>query len=138
MTSNIIKKQYRANFAFIRAKGVIPNPVNLRQYPFDVKCLIDTGFYGGIYVPNVFIANAKVIGVNPRPTTATLADGSKVAVHVCLAYLQQIENYCFPPLGKAIFLVIRGYDSEGLMGVDALQHFSVLFDGPANSFTITL
>jgi hypothetical protein len=24
------------------------------------------------------------------------------------------------------------------MGVDVMQHFSVLFDGPANSFTMTL
>jgi len=138
LTTHVITKQYRQNFAFIRIKGIIPNPVNARQYSFDLKCLIDTGFYGGIYVPKVFFANAQLIGVTPRPTTVTLADGSEITAYVCLAYLQQIENYSFQSPGKPIFLVIYGHKTGKLIGMDAMQHFSVLFDGSANSFTINV
>ena len=139
MTTNIITKLYNSeNFAFIRIRGIIQNPVNLRQYPFDLECLIDRGFYGGIYVPKIFLAHADLIDVTPRPTTVTLADGSLIAAHVCVAYLTQIEDYSFESPGIPTSLVIYGDKTGELIGVDAMQHFSVLFDGPANNFTIIL
>jgi len=133
-----IDKKYRSKFAFAKIKGIIPNPVTGQQFPFDFECLVDTGFYGGFFVPNWFVSNAKSIGVNPYPTTITLADGTDIPALTCAAYLQQIEDYCFPSPGKLTFLVIYKKKCDEVMGMDALQYFSVLFDGPNQTFKLIL
>ena len=106
------------------------------QIPFNADCLIDTGFYGGIFLPNTFIDDARSIGVEPA-TTVTLADGSEIVAHVCAGYLQKIDDYFFANPGKPIFIVIYGNQSGEVLEMDTLQYFSVLFDGPNQLFIMT-
>lgn len=138
LATKVIRKNYSSNFAFVRVRGIVPNPENARQFPFEAECLIDTGFYGGVYLPDSFLSDAKTIGVTPTPTNITLADGSEIVAHVCAAYLLQIEDHKFNWPGKPIFLVIYGNKSDELIGMNSLKHFPVLFDGPNSCFTISL
>jgi predicted aspartyl protease len=134
----VIQKEYVSNTAWMQVKGVIPNPVNGRQTPFNVKCLIDTGFYGGVFLPNSYLLDIKSIGIEPTATTITLADGSEIVANVCAAYLQEIENYTFALPGKPIFVVIFGNEPGEVLGMNTLQHFSILFDGPNQRYIVKI
>jgi predicted aspartyl protease len=133
-----IRKKYVSNSAYLHVFGVVPNPSNGRQVPFNAECLVDTGFYGGIFLPNTFIIDARSIGVEPVATSVTLADGSEIIAHVCAGYLQKIENHDFDMPGKPIFIVIYGNEPGEVLGMNSLQHFILLLDGPNQCFTITL
>lgn len=133
-----ISKKYRKKAAFIRIKGVIQNPQNLLQTPLDFECRIDTGFDGGIFIPHWYRSDAKTIGVEPTITNITLADGSKVPAYVCVAHLQKIDKFTFPTPGKQTILVMCGDRKGELLGMDALKHCTILFDGPKQAFTMNV
>jgi predicted aspartyl protease len=134
----VIRKTYLANSAYLRAFGVVTNPVNGRQVPFNTECLVDTGFYGGIFLPNSFMNDARSIGVEPVATPVTLADGNEIIAHVCAGYLQRLEDHDLGLPGKPIFIVISENASGDVLGMDTLQHFTILFDGPNQHFILTL
>ena len=114
----------------------MPNPYNGQQVPFQAKCLIDTGFDGGIFLPDSFLSDARSIGVEPSVTTLALADGSQIVAHVCAGYLQEIERHVFALPGIPILVAIYGHDPSEVIGMNTLQHFSILFDGPNQRYTL--
>jgi predicted aspartyl protease len=134
----VTRRNYVGNFAYLHASGIIPNPLNGRQAPFNADCMVDTGFYGGIFLPDTFLIDARSIGVEPAATTVTLADGTDIVAHVCAGYLQSLENHDFAAPGKPIFVVIYGHEPGEIIGMNLLQYFSVLFDGPNNSLSLSV
>jgi hypothetical protein len=136
--ATIIKKKYSSNSAYVQCFGIVTNPSNGRQVPFNAECLVDTGFYGGIFLPNTFMLDARSIEVEPVATTVTLADGSEIIAHVCAGYLQRIEGHDFDAPGIPIFLVIYGNVPGEVLGMNVLQNFTILFDGPNQCFALTL
>jgi hypothetical protein len=66
-----------------------------------------------------------------------LAGNVPVTAHHCFGYLQKIGNYELPPPGIEITLVFQGNRAQGLLGLEAISHWVVTFDGPAQSFKIT-
>lgn len=135
--TGIIKK-YKNKKAYIRVKGAILNLETSRQIPLDFECQIDTGFDGGIMVPDSYNLEAKSINVEARVTSITLADGSKVPAYVCAAHIQEIDTHILPLPGKAVMLVMCGNRKSELLGMDALKHCTVFFNGPNQTFTINV
>jgi hypothetical protein len=136
------KKYNPDNFALIQVLGIIINPSTNHQINFDAECLIDTGFYRGIFLPNKYLKEVKTIGVDPFETTLTLADGSESIGFVCGGYIQKIDTHSFTAPGKPVCIVIpktQQIDTQmgELVGMEALLHFSVTFDGVNRAFTIT-
>jgi predicted aspartyl protease len=117
---------------------MIPNPTNGRQVPFNAECMVDTGFYGGIFLPDTFLIDLRSIGVEPSATAVMLADGTEIVAHVCAGYLQSLENHDFSMPGKPIFAVIFGNEPGEIIGMNLLQYFAVLFDGPNQSLSLSL
>lgn len=136
VSENIIEKILENNRAIVNARGVIPNPKTHQTVSFNYDCLIDTGFDGGITVPLHYLSDTEIIGVTPRPTNITLANGGKVTAHVCLAYIQKIDEIKIPPPGKPIKLVILGSNIKQLLGMDLLKFCKTIIDGPNNSFKL--
>lgn len=132
-----VRKKYKKKSARVRIAGVIQNPQNMRQTPLDFECRIDTGFDGGIMVPHWFRSDAQSIGIEPSITNITLADGSKTPAYVCAAHIHKINGHSFSLPGKTAMLVMCGNRKGKLLGMDALKHCSVLFDGPKQAFTIS-
>jgi len=132
-----LHKKYKNKSAKVRIVGAIQNPENMRQTPLDFECRIDTGFDGGIMVPHWYRSDAQTIGVEPSVTNITLADGSKIPAYVCAAYIHEIDKHSFSHPGKTVILVMCGNRKGELLGMDALKHCSVLFDGPKQAFTIS-
>lgn len=133
-----INRNYRNRKAYIRVKGAIVNPETMRQVPLDFECRIDTGFDGGILVPDLYRMDARSVGVEPSITNITLADGSRIPAYVCVAYLQEIEECSLPLPGKPVLVVICGNRKGELLGMDTLKYCSVLFDGPGQAFTMNV
>jgi predicted aspartyl protease len=133
-----INKKYKNKKAYIKVKGAILNPETMRQVPLDFECRIDTGFDGGILVQNPYKLDAKSIGVEPRITNITLADGSKIPAYVCVAHIQVIDTCSLPLPGKPVVLVMCGSRKGELLGMDALKYCTVFFDGPGQAFTMNV
>jgi hypothetical protein len=133
-----INRNYRNGKAYIRVKGAIVNPETTRQVPLDFKCRIDTGFDGGILIPNLYRFDARSVGVEPSITSITLADGSRIPAYVCVAYLHEIETCSLPPPGKPVLVVMCGNRKGELLGMDALKYCTILFDGPGQAFTMNV
>ena len=142
MTSRVrrtsVTEAYKNKTACVTIKGVILNPQTMRQSPLDFECMVDTGFFGGIFVPEWYKSNAESIGVVPSLANITLADGNRVPAYVCAAYLQEVDGCDFAPPGKPVVLVMRGTNSPELLGMDALKHCTIFLDGPKQSFTLTI
>ena len=134
----VLNKKYKNRKAYIRVKGAILNPETVRQIPLDFECQIDTGFDGGILVPDSYRLDAESISVEPSITNITLADGSKVPAYVCVAYIQGIDAHSLPLPGKPVVLVMCGNRKSELLGMDTLKYCTVLFDGPGQAFTMNV
>lgn len=133
----MINKNYKKKSAYVNIEGIIQNPRNMRQTPLNFECRIDTGFDGGIFVPHWVRSDAQTIGVEPSITNLILADGSKIPVYVCAAHLRKIDTHVYSSPGKPVMLVMGGNRKGKLLGMDALKHCSVLFDGPSQAFEIS-
>jgi len=76
------------------------------------------------------------INVEPRPTNITIADGNKIPALVCAVHIQEIDTHSFPMPGRPVMLVMCGNWSGMLLGMDALKHSTILFDGPKQAYTM--
>jgi len=76
------------------------------------------------------------IGVEPRPTNIIVADGSKIPAFVCVAHMQEIDSFSFSMPGRPVMLVMCGNWPGVLLGMDALKHSTILFDGPNQAYTM--
>lgn len=125
----IVRKRYSDGLPFVTVRVVILNPHTNRQTTFDQRCWVDTGFTGGVSAPDFRLSEARMIDVEPRPTTVRLAGGDRRPGHVCLAFVQRIENHDIPPPGIEIELLIRG-EEPGCLGLEVLRNWVTEFDGP--------
>ena len=133
-----ITKKYKKNSAYIRIEATIRNPETAKQTPLHLECRIDTGFDGGIFVPSLYLSDAKMIGIEPGITNITLADGGRITAYVCTAHINKIEKHYLPEPGKPVILVICGNRKGQLLGMDTLKYCTTAFDGPKQCFTITI
>ena len=125
-----IAGKYRDNAAFVRVKGAIINPQNGSRAPLNFECKVDTGFTSGLYYEESLRSDAEIVGVTPFPTKIRLADGSKVSVHTCVAYIEEINSFRLPPPGLKVTLYMRGL-RKGYIGMEALKSCLTQFDGHA-------
>jgi len=125
----IFQRGYSEHKPFLRVNIAIINPRTGATVSFEERCWVDTGFDGGIHVPNFRRSEATMAGIDPRLTTLTLAGGIRVPGSVCLAFLQQIENYEIPLPGIETELIMQGTQDYGLIGLDILKNWIAQFDG---------
>ena len=129
------RKEYINNSACVDVVGVLINPLTGKKIPFKTLCTIDTGFSDGVFLPDVFIQKIEATGAKLFEKNTTLADGTEINVKVCMGYLQKIDN-CVLKCEKEIVIVMYEKTLGELLGMGALQYFSVTFNGSQQSFTI--
>jgi predicted aspartyl protease len=135
-TSKVINKKYRDKKAYIKIKGAIINPLTNRQVPLDYECRIDTGFDGGIMIPYWHKNQIQSIDVEPRITSITVADGSRIPAFVCVAHIHEIDSCSFSMPGRPVMLVMCGNWPGVLLGMDTLKYSKIVFDGPNQQFVM--
>jgi hypothetical protein len=129
--NNPLIKNYQMKRAVVTAKGNIINPQTSQFSPFIFECVLDSGFDGGICAPMWLLSDLKTIGVEPRPSVFTLANGKPTTAYVCAAFITEIDSLQLPPPGKLVKFVIMGYrEGKRLMGMDVLKHCKTILDGP--------
>ena len=98
----------------------LPIRVYGRDIHYEGDALIDTGFEGGVALPSGYLP----VNVPPeRNTSLTLADGSRRSAPI---YRGRVAIGGFPLLPFLIEITILG--SEPIVGVQVIQHFSVVLD----------
>lgn len=132
---SILERAYSQGKPFVRVRIAVINPQTGQVATFQQRCWVDTGFDGGIHVPNFRKSEAKMVGVDPRLTTLTLAGGARAPGHACLAFLQKIENCEIPSPGIETELIIQGTQNHGLIGLEILKNWIAQFDGPRQSLS---
>ena len=55
----------------------------------------------------------------------------------CVGFLQRIGNHSLQPPGIEITIVFQGTKPRGLLGLEAISNWVVMFDGPSQNFKIT-
>jgi len=128
--TQIFARQYSSGRPFVTIRIAIVNPNTYQRTAFDQKCWVDTGFDGGVHVPEFRRSEANMAGIQPIPTTVTLAGGLRRPGYVCLAFLQQIEDYEVPLPGLEMELLMQGDQRWGLIGLEVLRNWIAEFDGP--------
>jgi len=136
MSQELKNKNFEKKALFVRVRGIVQNRVDMRQVPFNFKCRVDTGFDGGVTAPGRFLSDISTIGVQPLEKNWTLANGEKVPVFICAAYLHQIEHCIFPMPGLAVTLVILGNVEKNLLGMDSLKYCTLVLDGSKRNFSM--
>jgi len=131
MTSRLFQKAYTREKPFVSVRISVVNPYTSTISTFDDRCWVDTGFFGGIHVPEFRISDVRTANITPRLTTVTLAGGVRARAHECLAYLQQIESLALPSPGMEVELIMQGHSSYGLLGLEVLKRWIVKFNGPS-------
>lgn len=124
----IVQKPYARGEPFVTVRVVVTNPDTGRQTSFDQPCWTDTGFSGGVHVPQFRQSEINAIGVEARLTTVKLAGGVRSKGHVCLAYVQRIEDHDLPSPGIETELLIHG-EEPGYLGLEVLRSWVAEFDG---------
>jgi len=137
MTSKtrIFERGYSECKPFVRVRIAIINPRTGKVVNFEERCWVDTGFDGGIHVPNFRRSEAMTVGIDPKLMTLTLAGGVRVPGYACLAFLQQIEKYEIPSPGIETELIIQGTQDYGLVGLEILKNWIAQFDGPKETLS---
>jgi hypothetical protein len=130
-----IEGGYQNNAAYVTVKGAIINPRTMNRAPFSFECMIDTGFFSGLYYEEGLRSDALIVGVNPVLTTIRLADGSIVPAYTCVAQIEEINDFKLRPPGIKVTIFMRGL-RKGYLGMEALKSFVTLFDGPAQKYKI--
>lgn len=129
--TQIFAKHYSEGKPFIWVRIAVMNERTGQVTTFEQRCWVDTGFSGGIHVPAFRRSDAEIIGVKPKPTTVTLAGGVRRPGHVCLAFIQKIEDHEITSPGLEAELVMQGRSRYGLLGLEVLKNWVAKFDGPA-------
>lgn len=131
---NIIK-DYRNNAAYVRVQGAIINPKTHNRAPFSFECKVDTGFTSGLFYEEALRSDAETVNVRPRPAPIQLGNGQITTAYACIAYLEKIDGYTIPPPGIPVQLYMKS-SRLGFIGMEALQSFIVIFDGPNQKFKL--
>jgi len=132
----LLQKPFTRNMPLLTIRVAIRNPISGRQTSFDQECWVDTGFSGGLHVPQYHESDMKMIGVEPRPTTVRLAGGVPGAGQVCVGYVQCIEGHNLPSPGIQTELLMHGGETHGLLGLSILRSWITEFDGPKQVLSI--
>lgn len=125
----------RTTVPFVTVGIVVLNFNTNQQTSFDQRCWVDTGFDGGVQVPQFIQSDLMTIGVEARHTGVTLSGGVPDTGLVCHAYIQHIENHMFPAPGIETELLIRGQE-PAYLGLDVLKIWVTEFDGPRQMLSI--
>ena len=136
MSQELRDKDYEKKALFVQVRGIVQNPRNMRQTPFNFRCRVDTGFDGGVTAPHWFRSDVDTIGIQPLVRNWTLANGEKVPVYTCAAYLHQIDRCVFPMPGLAVKMVMLGNVEKHLLGMDSLQYCTLIVDGSNEKFSM--
>jgi len=136
MSQEIKNKDYENKALFVQVRGIVQNPRDMRQIPFNFRCRVDTGFDGGITAPQWFRSDIDTIGVQPLEKNWTLANGERVTVHICAAYLHQIDRCEFPMPGLAVKMVMLGYVEKNLLGMESLKYCTLILNGSEEKFSM--
>jgi len=134
--SRILTRHYSDRKPFVTIKIAIINLQTSQQVTFEQRCWVDTGFAGGIHVPEFRMSDARTVGVQPKPTPIMLAGGVRRTGYARLSFLQQIDGYDIPPPGLETELVMQGKERHGLIGLEILKNWVVKFNGPKEILTI--
>ncbi len=78
----ILSKSKGSKGYFIDAVVAIVNIITMRRTTISMRFMLDTGFTGGIHVPSFHVADARMIGVEPRHTILEL--GGEKEKPVCV------------------------------------------------------
>jgi len=99
-----------------------------------IKLKADTGFNGGVFLPENFSEKFDEINIPGYPAPLVLADGSRVMGRLYLGSIGQIERYRFDP---AISLPIYCYGQEAsLIGLEILNKWISEFNGIESQLTL--
>ena len=98
--------------------------------------MCNTGFGDGVTAPLWFRSDIDIIGVQPALKTRTLANGERIPVYVCAAYLHQIDKCVFPMPGLAVRMVMLGNVERNLLGMDSLKYCTLILDGSNQKFSM--
>jgi len=128
--SPAFQKRYSREKPFVSVRIAVINPYTNRISSFDERCWVDTGFSGGIHVPEFRRSDVQTATITPRPTTVALAGGVRATGYECLAYLQRVESLVMPSPGMEVELIMQGRSSYALLGLEVLRQWIVEFDGP--------
>lgn len=126
----IFHRRYLSERPFVNVKISVINLKTNKISTFEQDCWIDTGFSGGVHVPEFRRSDVQLVDVTPRLTAITLAGGVRARAYVCLAYLQQIESLVLPSPGIEVELIMQGRLNYGLLGLNVLRRWIVKFNGP--------
>ena len=139
MTDEItINKPYRNERAYLKIKAVIRNPNTMEQTPVILEGIVDTGFDGGLFVPSVYKSDLETIRVTPRKTSITLADGRRIPVETCLAYIQEVENIELPAPGIPVSFILCGRFEGSLIGMNFLRNCVTEVDGIRSNINMSI
>ena len=136
--SRIINKLYKNKRAYLKIRAIIPNPQTHERTPLFFEGIVDTGFDGGLFVPETFKSDLDIVNVTPRKTSLILADGRKIPVETCFIYLQEIDGIRLPAPGIAVQLVLGGKLKGHLIGMDLLKHCITEFNGPSQTLNLKI
>jgi hypothetical protein len=131
----ILERGYSEHKPFVRLRIAIINLRTGETINFEERCWVDTGFDGGIHVPNFRRSEVMMVGIDPRLTTLTLAGGVRVPGYACLAFIREIEDYEIPAPGIETELIIQGTQDYGLIGLEVLKNWIAKFDGPRETLS---
>ena len=132
----ILQKKGSSKGYFIRGRVAIVNYSDLRTIAITKDLMLDTGFTGGIHIPIFHLSDAKLIGVEPRPSVIRLGGGRKEADFVCLGHVEEIDGYVFPRPGIETEIHLHGNEQHGYVGLDVLKEWLTKFDGPKSVVSI--
>lgn len=136
MSQELRNKDYEKKALFVRVRGIVQNPRDMRQVPFNFRCRVDTGFDGGVTAPRWFLSDIGTIGVQPLEKNWTLANGTRIPVFICAAYLHQIDLCVFPMPGLAVTMVMMGNVERNFLGMDSLKYCALILDGSKQKFSM--
>ncbi len=134
---DIFEGSYTQGSPFVTAVIVVANELTGRVTTIRKQLKIDTGFDGGIHVAHLHRDSIALIGVNLTSGLWEVAGGGRVNADHCHAYLQQIGEFEFPRPGIETILVLQGSSDHGLLGLEVLNNWLLMFNGPNRSFKIS-
>ncbi|VVB97280.1 Uncharacterised protein [uncultured archaeon] len=101
-----------------------------------VKLKADTGFNGGVFLPESFSEKFDEINIPGYPAPLILADGSRVMARLYLGNIEQIDKYRFD---RAISIPIYCYgQGASLIGLELLNRWISEFNGIESYLTLYL
>ncbi len=101
---------------------------------FSVRLGVDTGFNGGIFLPDDFSKKFESLGVAAYSAPLILADGNRIEAKTYSGAIKQISEYQFnPSISVPIFCYGKG---SSLIGLEAINRWISEFHGPKHDLTL--